>query len=527
MICKRSRQDILIGIVSTLTTVLLCLSAPVSAITAQEVLDKHIKALGGKKALARISSVAAYASVDYMGMQGKEVYLVKYPAKCYTHFNLRVSEQSLGFDGVTGWMTDPNGAVREFSVEEIRPILSDLYFTTFAYLLAGQLTGHTAYQGDTTIQDKHFHKLLLYPDGGDSLCVLINAANGLPEYRLEKNLGSSFVSTYSDFRPVEGVMMPFVMSLTSPDSPFLVNTKIDSTKVNVEIPDSIFTMPGKGGADFKFPEQTDSIVVPCPPDKNRLFINVRINGRGPFRFMLDSGAGSTVLSQRVAAILGINVSGNTPARGIGGFGNLGFGDIDSLDIGELTLRFSKIMVADFDSLSGSIMSDLDGILGYDFFARFPIRIDFPDSILIIYRPGYATKDKFQNDIPLEIYYQMPLVTGELDGQPLRLVLDLGAQAGVVLQRNSPGFQLVMKRAKELSRTTRIAGIGGSQDVYSAVMDSLRIGSHLITSPTVLALNDASGLPLPDYIEGLVGFEILKRFDLYLDYSRGRMWLEMH
>jgi len=210
---------------------------------------------------------------------------------------------------------------------------------------------------------------------------------------------------------------------------------------------------------------------------------------------------------------------------VGGFGALGFGSIDSITIDRLTLQYSKIMVADFDSLAGGIMSNLDGVLGYDFFVRFPIRINFSDSTLIVYHPDFAPKGASENELPMEIYCQLPIITGILDGQPLRLILDLGAQAGLVVQHNSRGYHQVMEKDTGAAQMTRIAGIGGSRQVHTAIMDSLRIGTVVIPSPEVMALDDFSGFPFPDYIEGVVGVGILKKFGLYMDYELRKFRLE--
>lgn len=507
------------------SAVLVCLSIPVPAATLQDVLNKHIEAMGGKEALAAIRSAAAYAAVDYMGMTGTEVSLVKFPAKYFVAYDLKVAGQKMGFDGITGWMTDPNGIVRESGAEELRPMINDLYFTSYAYILAGRLPGRVEYHGDTVITLKTFHCLALCPEGGDSLTLLINAANGLPEYRFETMMGLKAITTYSDFRPVAGVMTPFAIDMTTPGAPYHISGRIDSIRVNPDLPDSIFAMPGASRADFVFPVGADSIVVSCPVVDNHLFVTVRVNGRGPFRFLLDSGAGSTVLSLRVANQLGIPVSGGVPARGVGGFGALGFGAIDSITIDQLTLQYSKIMVADFDSLAGGMLADLDGVLGYDFFARFPVRIDFAGSGLIIYRPDLPPKDIPGNQLPLDIYCQLPIINGALDGQPIRLAIDLGAQSGLMVQYNSRTYGLVRAREKKGTPTTKIGGVGGAKAVHTAVLDSLRIGTVLITAPSVMAPDDFSGMPFPDYIEGIVGIDILKKFDLYMDYGRGKFRLE--
>jgi len=39
--------------------------------------------------------------------------------------------------------------------------------------------------------------------------------------------------------------------------------------------------------------------------------------------------------------------------------------------------------------------------------------------------------------------------------------------------------------------------------------------------------DFSGLPLPDYIEGLLGLQILREFNLFIDYSIGKIYFDKY
>ena len=162
------------------------------------------------------------------------------------------------------------------------------------------------------------------------------------------------------------------MEVETPDAPYEISARIDSVRINIDISDSVFLMPGETAVDFRFPEGADSAAVPFEIKRNGIMVKVKVNGRGPFFFLLDSGAAATLLSKTVADELGLEAEGAIPARGVGGFGSMGFGKIDSLDIGPLSWSLKRVAIFDFKALSGNSLAQLDGILGYDFFARFPV-----------------------------------------------------------------------------------------------------------------------------------------------------------
>src|SRR5262249_39694378 len=70
--------------------------------------------------------------------------------------------------------------------------------------------------------------------------------------------------------------------------------------------------------------------------RNRPFLNVTVNGKGPLRFVLDTGASFSLISNEAARKLGISpLAGGGEGRAIGGTGTfpLVYGLLDSIGIG--------------------------------------------------------------------------------------------------------------------------------------------------------------------------------------------------
>lgn len=499
---------------------LLCPAADLSAI-----LDKHLNALGDRDSLIAVTAAAVYHSVEYMGLTGTSMTCIKLPAKYLIHLDLGNFVQEKGFDGITAWTTDQNGMTRRDIPEELKPLINELYVQSYSYVLPGRNPGRVEYRGDTVIDGVTYHRLTMYPEGGDSVTVFINAATGRLERRRETITGMMVETRYSDFRVVGGVELPFAEEMETPGTAIRMSARLDSVRINPDLPDTVFLMPGAPVIDYRFPSHADSVSVPFDFPGSQLLVPVRVNGRGPFRFLLDSGAGGIILASRVADNLGIEAAGEVPVRGIGGLGNLAWGKIDSLGIGQLSWEITRISIFDFTQLAGGSLSDLDGILGYDFFMRFPVRIDFDSERLTVYDPRAAHPERTGESMALDIYCQVPIARAEIDGVPVRVAVDLGAQPGLVVQHRSRWYR-ELKDSLEPPAVAVLQGVGGSHNVRLASRDSLRIGSIRIDHPEVLiAGEEFMEFPFPDYIEGFLGTGILRQFNLFIDYQEGRIYLD--
>jgi predicted aspartyl protease len=124
--------------------------------------------------------------------------------------------------------------------------------------------------------------------------------------------------------------------------------------------------------DFSFVEGTALVVVP-----------VRINGQGPYKFLLDTGATNTILSTAVADKLKLKKDRDQTLRSAGGNVPATIRGIDRLHIGKTLLEKVEIVVANFDLLQSL---RVDGILGGDYLRRFRVAIDYEKQIVEI-EPG--------------------------------------------------------------------------------------------------------------------------------------------
>jgi predicted aspartyl protease len=105
----------------------------------------------------------------------------------------------------------------------------------------------------------------------------------------------------------------------------------------------------------------------------RVMTHVKINGKGPFRFVIDTGASRSTLAPHLAKALGLthSVGRNVMLNGVTGAAEVPTVAVDSIEIGAL-----KFVDQNLPVIFTSIMGNADGILGVAGFHDQRIDVDF-------------------------------------------------------------------------------------------------------------------------------------------------------
>jgi predicted aspartyl protease len=107
-----------------------------------------------------------------------------------------------------------------------------------------------------------------------------------------------------------------------------------------------------------------------------MLVKARVNGRGPYSFLVDTGATVTIVSASLAARLRL-----TPlpvaVQGIGAGGSFSTrAYVASITVGDT--RQDRVVVGTFDLTQiNAAVGSIDGLLGYDFLKHYRVTIDYP------------------------------------------------------------------------------------------------------------------------------------------------------
>jgi hypothetical protein len=150
-------------------------------------------------------------------------------------------------------------------------------------------------------------------------------------------------------------------------------------------------VPGKASQPAKAAAVKASIPFQILPT-NHMLVEVRINGKGPYRLVFDLGAPITLLNNRVSEAAGV-VKASAPRSFL--FGMRGEAEVDKLEVGDLTV--AKLPVIVFDHPFLSALEDLtdrriDGLIGFTFFARYKTTIDYQARQMTFEPIDYRVRD---------------------------------------------------------------------------------------------------------------------------------------
>ena len=134
-------------------------------------------------------------------------------------------------------------------------------------------------------------------------------------------------------------------------------------------------MTQPGGAS-RSPLGTSVDFVVSNPEHPLLMIPVFVNGTGPHRFVLDTGASLTMLSHALGAKLGLAAGTAAEGTGAGGSIEVSLHRIEQISVGAAHAADLEVAVGDLTPIDAVIGEALDGILGYNFLSRFAVTIDY-------------------------------------------------------------------------------------------------------------------------------------------------------
>src|SRR4030095_1404497 len=97
-----------------------------------------------------------------------------------------------------------------------------------------------------------------------------------------------------------------------------------------------------------------------------ILLPTRVNGAGPFEFILDTGAGTSLLSSELAQRLKIKVLGTKEGQSAGGKISVSLAKVDSLALGQAKIEDVDVGIVDLGHIAKTIGTKIDGDVGYNF-----------------------------------------------------------------------------------------------------------------------------------------------------------------
>jgi hypothetical protein len=118
-------------------------------------------------------------------------------------------------------------------------------------------------------------------------------------------------------------------------------------------------------------------------------VQVKVNGKGPYRLIFDTGAPMMLVNNKIAKEAGI-ITKDTKRPPLALFGTMGQFTIKQFEMGELKAENVATVVMDHPTVAmmAELFGPIDGIVGFPFFARYRMTVDYQACEMSFVPNGY-------------------------------------------------------------------------------------------------------------------------------------------
>jgi len=481
------------------------------------------KAAAGGSALDGIDTLLFTERVEVMGASGAGHEYDDLTNGRYAQvMDLGPISNGNGFDGGRAWIQDPSGdawPVGDFT--STHAAQSAAYLTSLSFWYPNRRAGTIEYAG--TAQDGLGAYWVIHatPVGGFPIDIWIDTRTNLIRREVVHVPGGrDSVADMSDYRHVGDVVLPF--STRTAANGNIVETRVSAVAINANVEKHI-AMPAKPVADFSIAGGRAATTIPFDLINNHLYVNVKLNGKGPFRFIFDTG-GQNVMTPEVAASLSSGVTGSLQMSGAGAaMVSTGFAWVPTLSIGAATLRHQSFAVLPIGKIMQAVEGErIDGIVGVEIARRFITTIDYPARTMTF--ATRLTNGPYGTAVPFVYDQSVPEIAGAIGALHGRFIIDTGNRQSLVLY--APFVTTHDLTATYPSDVRGITGFGlGGPSVGQLVrLPSFEAGTVTVADPIAALSLDTSGALTEPGTAGNIGGGILKRFTVTFDYRRQIVYL---
>lgn len=216
-------------------------------------------------------------------------------------------------------------------------------------------------------------------------------------------------------------------------------------------------------------------VTPITISDNLLYVNVQINGRGPYAFIIDSNTPDVCrLDFHVARDLKLNIIGYQQVSSGVSVRREFQVQVDRLELGQVAFHNLKVIVSEFNATPKQL--HIDGVIGRDFFANYLLKIDGPARQLIL------SKEQLMAQEPGVLSYtKVLLITAKLGSRAVPLSLTTGSDVAFQF----PTAALTGSRYTNTANTLTLTNSGVSYTLQEAsLQNDMWIGTVKITEPLI-------------------------------------------
>lgn len=264
---------------------------------------------------------------------------------------------------------------------------------------------------------------------------------------------------------------------------------------------------------------------------NRIYVTAFANGSDSLRFVVDTGASTTVLNTRSLKLRGL-IHEQEKAENIGttGSSQITISHDNHIKVG--TVEYARATCA---NIPFGPADQWDGVLGLNALRAFNIEINYDDRTIYV----YSKKNSMEADssyvvLPFKYKHDVPFITlpVKIQGKVywLSLEVDTGSDRVIDLATRFVANNNLLATAKPFATSHITSSDGGSGELKNVFFDEVTIGRYILPRvagalSTINGTGNTGGMSTMDDIDGIMGNNFLKRFNMLIDFKRNIIYLK--
>lgn len=246
----------------------------------------------------------------------------------------------------------------------------------------------------------------------------------------------------------------------------------------------------------------------------------------PLNFIIDTGSGAISLDSATAKEFEIpHVPSGRTINGIAGIREVDVSRNNVLTFPGLVLDSLDFYINNYEILSSVYGEKIDGIIGYSFFSRYIIKMNFDSMRMEVYEPGkinYPRAGVLLHPLFTALPIQ-PLTIKDARTVEANFYIDTGAGLCFLMSKQFEQDSAILKKGRR-PIAVQVQGLGGKKEMLLTIVKLVQIGPYRFRKVPTNILDDEFNATSYPFLGGLIGNDILRRFNIVFNYPKREIHL---
>ncbi|HEX8460218.1 MAG TPA: aspartyl protease family protein, partial [Segetibacter sp.] len=213
-------------------------------------------------------------------------------------------------------------------------------------------------------------------------------------------------------------------------------------------------------------------------------------------------------------------------RGISSFRKISYITDKTLYLPGLVLPHLDFHINDYGLLTSVYGVRIDGIIGYSFFKQFVVKVNYERQLVEVWSPGVIKYPKSGHIIKPNLGFIPVFDAVVADGSNCtsRFYFDTGAGLCLLMSADFERDSSILIKGKRVINT-QAEGLGGKKPMKLTTVKELKIGKYRFKNVPAHIFEDEYKVTSYPQLGGLIGNDLLRRFNLVINYPDGEIHLK--